>query len=152
MRVMLQRVSRASVKVDNKVISRMTHGWLAFIGIAESDTKLLVDKMCRKILGLRCFADASGKSNLSILDVHGEILAISQFTLYANCKKGRRPSFISAAGPEKANSLYDYTGEVLEREIKVHKGIFAADMNVELENQGPYTIFLDSEELGIKPK
>ena len=149
MRVMLQRVSRAKVSVEGNVVGAINHGWLALIGIAEGDTENVVEKMCSKILGLRCFADESGKSNLSLIDVKGEILAISQFTLYANCKKGRRPSFIDAANPEKANDLYEYSTAILEKEVNVQKGVFAADMNVELNNQGPYTIFLDSNELGI---
>ena len=147
MKILLQRVSEASVEVDNETIGKIGLGWLALIGIAETDTQEIVDKMCETLLNLRVFSDSDGKFNLSVLDVEGSVLAIGQFTLYANCKKGRRPSFTSAANPELANKLYQYTTEVLERSLPVERGSFGSHMKVSLLNDGPVTIMLDSDEI-----
>lgn len=148
MRVLLQRVKSARVLVDQKITGEIDIGWLALIGVSEEDDQSTVEKVCRKIITLRCFADENGKSNLSIEDVEGEILAVSQFTLYANYKKGRRPSFIEAASPEKAENLYEYAKLQLSKYVPVKSGVFGADMSVTLENNGPYTIILDSQEMG----
>ena len=148
MRVLLQRVKSARVLVDQKITGEIGIGWLALIGVSEEDDQSTVEKVSRKIIALRCFADENGKSNLSIEDVEGEILAVSQFTLYANYKKGRRPSFIEAASPEKAEKLYEYAKLQLSKHVPVKSGVFGADMSVTLENNGPYTIILDSREMG----
>lgn len=148
MRVVLQRVKRAKVEVSQKTTGEIGPGWLALIGVSKEDDRTIVEKVCQKIIGLRCFADKNGKSNLSIQDVEGEILAVSQFTLYANYKKGRRPSFLEAASPDKAENLYEYAKLELSKYVTVKSGIFGADMNVTLENDGPYTIILDSRDMG----
>jgi D-tyrosyl-tRNA(Tyr) deacylase len=147
MKIILQRVSEASVKVSGETVGSISLGWLALIGISPGDTKPKVEKLCDKLLNLRCFADSSNKMNNSLLDIKGEILAISQFTLYADCKKGRRPSFIKSASPEQANELYEYAISTLSKSVKVEKGIFGADMKVSLVNDGPVTIILDSDEI-----
>lgn len=148
MRLLIQRVKNASVKVDEEVKGSINNGFLVFIGVADSDTKEIADRMAKKLIGLRIFEDENGKTNLSIKDVDGELLIISQFTLYADCKKGNRPSFINAGKPDYANELYEYFADILEPEVKhVGRGVFGADMKVELLNDGPFTIWLDSDEI-----
>jgi len=144
MRVLLQRVLEAAVKVDGKEISQINRGFLAFVGIEEGDAKSQVQVAVEKISKLRIFADEQGKSNLSISDIGGEILIISQFTLCANTKKGNRPSFTTAAPPDGANLLYEYFIECCQGKFaKTAAGIFGADMKVSLINDGPYTIIMD---------
>lgn len=148
MKVVLQRVAKASVTVDGTVTGAIERGFLLFIGVSHTDTKDIVDKMADKICKLRIFEDENGKTNRSLSDVSGEILAVSQFTLYADCKKGNRPSFTKAGGPEYANHLYEYMTERLKsHSTRVEKGIFGADMKVELLNDGPFTLVLDSDEI-----
>ena len=148
MKFVIQRVTRASVTVDNEIVGQIGKGFLVLIGVSGTDTKEIADKVVKKMLGLRIFEDENGKTNLSLEDVGGELLLISQFTLYADCKKGNRPSFTDAGGPEMANELYEYIIEECKKSgKKVEKGIFGADMKVELLNDGPFTIVLDSEKL-----
>lgn len=148
MRFLIQRVSEANVKVNNKVIGEIKKGYLLFIGISNEDNEKIADKMIDKMIKLRIFEDENGKTNLSLKDVNGEILAISQFTLYANAKKGNRPSFIEAGNPKYANDLYEYILEnVKNKTVKLSKGIFGEDMKVELINDGPFTIILDSKDI-----
>lgn len=148
MKLVVQRVSHSSVTIDDKICGEIDNGFMVLVGFQESDTKEIVDKMIDKLIHLRVFEDAQGKLNLSLLDINGSILSISQFTLYANCKKGRRPSFIDAAKSDHASPLYDYFNDCIkEKEIIVQTGIFGADMKVNLINDGPVTIILDSEEL-----
>lgn len=148
MRVVLQRVKHASVRVDNKITGQIEDGFLALVGICHSDDKGIVEKLVKKVVGLRVFSDQEDKMNLGLEDIHGSILSISQFTLYADCKKGRRPSFIEAARPEYATELYEYFNELIRKnDICVETGVFGADMKVELLNDGPVTIILDSNDL-----
>lgn len=148
MRFVIQRVTKASVTVDNNIVGQIDKGFLVLIGISEEDTKEIADKMVKKLIGLRIFEDAQGKTNLDLKSVQGSLLLISQFTLYADCKKGNRPSFIRAGKPDKANALYEYIIAACEKEVEhVQKGIFGADMKVELLNDGPFTIYLDSAEI-----
>ena len=147
MRVVLQRVSHASCTVDDNVTGKIGEGYLALVGFCQEDTVEIVDKMIQKIIKLRVFSDDEQKMNRSLKDISGSILSISQFTLYANAKKGNRPSFIEAAKPDQAIPLYDYFNENLAKEVCVETGIFGADMKIELLNDGPVTILLDSEEL-----
>ena len=149
MKFVIQRVGKSSVEVENKVVGKIEKGFLVLIGITHNDTKEIADLMVKKLLNLRVFSDENDKMNLSLKDVNGELLLVSQFTLYADCTKGNRPSFVNAAKPEVANELYEYIITKCNYEIeKVQKGIFGADMKVELINDGPVTIILDSEELG----
>lgn len=144
MRALIQRVTSASVKVDGKIVGKIGKGFLVFLGIYEEDTEEKIEKLTKKIINLRIFNDKNDKMNLSIKDVKGEILLISQFTLCADTRKGNRPSFISAKNPYEANKIYEKTIESIENEgIIVEKGIFGADMKVELLNDGPVTILLD---------
>ena len=146
MRVVIQRVSHASVRVEGRIIGEIGKGFLLLIGVADTDTKEIADKMMSKIGKLRIFEDENGKTNLSLADVGGEILAVRQFTLYADCRKGNRPSFIRAGSPQLAEELYEYAAEKCrEYAAKVEKGSFGADMKVELLNDGPFTIVLDSD-------
>ena len=148
MKFVIQRVNHASVKVDGNVVGKIDKGYMVLIGISENDTKEIADKMIKKMIGLRIFEDENGKTNISLKDVSGELLLISQFTLYADCKKGNRPSFINAGKPDMANEMYEYIIEQCKKEISVvEKGIFGADMKVSLVNDGPFTILLDSEEI-----
>lgn len=144
MKLLVQRVTEASVTVDQEVIGQIGKGLLVFVGVGENDTEEIADKYIKKLLGLRIFEDENGKTNLSLKDVNGQLLLVSQFTLYANCKKGNRPSFIEAGNSELANHLYEYMISVARDEIHiVESGAFGADMKVSLVNDGPFTIILD---------
>lgn len=147
MKFVIQKVSHASVTVDHQVIGKIGKGFLVLIGVAEDDTRETADKLVKKLLGLRIFEDAEGKTNLSLRDVDGSLLLVSQFTLYADCRKGNRPSFIKAGNPALACELYEYIIEKCRAEFPVETGSFGADMKVELLNDGPFTIILDSAEL-----
>ena len=148
MRFVIQRVKEANVVVDNKVIGKICHGLLVFVGVSDTDNTKIADKMIDKLVKLRIFDDAEGKTNLSISDVGGEFLIISQFTLYADCRKGNRPSFTSAGKPDLANELYEYIiSQIKARGFKAEHGEFGADMKVSLLNDGPFTILLDSDEI-----
>ena len=148
MKFVIQRVSEASVKVDGEVIGQIGKGFMVLIGVGQDDTKEIADKMVKKLVGLRIFEDENGKTNLSLADVNGEMLLISQFTLYANCKKGYRPSFIESGAPDMASDMYEYIIDKCKETVPVvERGIFGADMKVSLINDGPFTIVLDSEKL-----
>ncbi len=148
MRFVIQRVTHASVTVDEKVIGSIGKGFMVLIGVCDTDTEEIADKMLDKMIKLRIFEDENGKTNRALADVDGSLLLISQFTLYANCKKGNRPSFVQAGSPDHANTLYEYIIEKCkERVDTVERGEFGADMKVELLNDGPFTIVLDSEEI-----
>ena len=148
MKFVIQRVTHASVKVDDTVIGKIEKGFLVLIGVAQDDTREIADKMVKKMTGLRIFEDENGKTNLSLADVGGELLLVSQFTLYANCKKGYRPGFTDAGSPDMANDMYEYIISECKKVIPtVEKGKFGADMKVELLNDGPFTIVLDSRDL-----
>ena len=148
MKIVVQRVKESSVTIDGKVHGQIEKGFMVLVGFCDGDNEIIIDKMIDKMIHLRVFEDTNGKMNLSLGDVKGSILSISQFTLYANCKKGRRPSFIDAAKPEVAIPLYDYFNEkIREQGIHLETGIFGADMKVSLINDGPITIVLDSEEI-----
>ena len=146
MRIVIQRVNHASVKIDGKEVGAIGKGYLVFLGVAEGDTKEMADRYVKKLAGLRIFGDEEGKTNLSIMDVKGEVLVVSQFTLYADCKKGNRPSFIKAGAPDFANEMYEYFKEKCRETFgSVQSGEFGADMKVSLENDGPFTILWDSD-------
>ena len=148
MKFVIQRVRHGSVTVDDSVIGKIGKGFLVLIGVCEEDNREIADKMIKKLIGLRIFEDENGKTNLDLKAVNGELLLISQFTLYADCKKGNRPSFIKAGNPEMASELYEYIIEECKKQISVvERGEFGADMKVELLNDGPFTIVLDSREL-----
>ena len=147
MRVLLQRSRQSKVTIDGKVNGQIEHGLVLLVGFKEGDNELIIDKMINKIINLRIFEDENGKMNLSILDTKGSILSISQFTLYANTKEGRRPSFIEALNPADATKLFDLFNEKLNKQIHVETGIFGSDMKVEIYNDGPVTIMLDSDNL-----
>lgn len=148
MRAVVQRVTHASVTVDGEVLGKIGKGFMILLGVAEDDTEELADKLADKICRLRIFEDENGKTNLSLADVGGELLVISQFTLYADCRKGNRPSFIKAGAPEMANALYEHFMERCKSHVAVvEKGRFGADMKVDLLNDGPFTLMLDSNEL-----
>ena len=148
MKFVIQRVQEASVTVDQICIGQIKKGFLVLIGIGKDDTREIADQLIKKMIQLRIFEDENGKTNLALKDVDGELLLISQFTLYADCKKGNRPSFIKAGNPELANSLYEYIIAACKKELPVvETGSFGADMKVELMNDGPFTIVLDSDEL-----
>lgn len=148
MKFVIQRVTEARCEVNQEVIGQIGLGSCVLIGIAESDDEAIADKMIKKLLGMRIFSDENGKTNLSLHDVRGALLLISQFTLYADCRKGNRPSFIKAGNPTLASHLYEYIIEQCKKEIPtVETGIFGADMKISLINDGPFTIVLDSEEL-----
>ena len=148
MRIVLQRVQNASVSVEGEVTGAIGQGFLALLGAEEEDTEEITDKMVDKMCKLRIFPDSQGKTNLSLKDVGGELLVVSQFTLYGDCKKGNRPSFIKAGSPDKAKKLYERAVDRCRLYAdKVEQGMFGADMKVSLINDGPFTIVLDSEEL-----
>ena len=149
MKFVIQRVLNSSVKVDGEIVGEIGKGYMVLIGIAENDTKEIADKLVDKMIKLRIFEDSEGKTNLSLNDVGGEILLVSQFTLYADCKKGNRPSFIKAGNPTFANEMYEYIISKCKtyEGLKVERGKFGADMKVELINDGPFTIILDSEDM-----
>ncbi|MBQ7765361.1 MAG: D-tyrosyl-tRNA(Tyr) deacylase [Lachnospiraceae bacterium] len=148
MKFVIQRVKEAKVVVEGKTTGAIGKGFLVFIGVSNEDTKEIADKLVKKLLGLRIFADAEGKTNLALEDVDGSLLLVSQFTLYADCKKGNRPSFIRAGAPDFANDMYEYIiGKCRESGVKTETGIFGADMEVSLVNDGPFTILYDSEEM-----
>lgn len=148
MRAVIQRVSRATVTIDGEIVSEIGKGILLLLGIAEDDSEKEAAYLLEKTLNLRIFEDADGKMNLSLLDIKGELLIVSQFTLYGDARKGRRPSFVRAAAPDEANRIYEfYVGEARKQVEKVETGRFQAMMDVELVNDGPVTILLDSEKL-----
>ena len=148
MRLVIQRVKNASVTVDNEVTGKIGKGYLVLVGVSDSDTESTADKLIRKMIGLRIFEDENGKTNLSLADVGGSLLLVSQFTLYANCRKGNRPSFIEAGSPEKAEALYEYMIRECKKSVpEVQTGIFGVDMEVSLVNDGPFTVILDSDQL-----
>ena len=148
MRFVIQRVTEASVTIDGDISGKIGKGYLVLIGVADTDTKETADKMIRKMIGLRIFEDEQGKTNLSLADVDGGLLLVSQFTLYANCKRGNRPSFIEAGKPDMANEMYEYIIEKCRESVdEVQTGEFGADMKVQLLNDGPFTILLDSDQL-----
>lgn len=148
MRFLIQRVNEASVKVDNEVVGQIRQGFLVFVGIREDDTLEMADKMVKKLIGLRIFEDENGKTNLDLKTVGGQLLIISQFTLYADCRKGNRPSFTGAGGPEMAERLYRHIIQQCRQEIDtVEEGRFGAEMKVSILNDGPFTILLDSDEI-----
>lgn len=148
MRAVIQRVLRAGVTVDAEVVGRIEKGFMILLGVSDEDTRETAKKLADKICKLRIFEDENGKTNLSLADVGGELLVISQFTLYADCRKGNRPSFIKAGEPEKANRLYEYFMDCCRQHVSVvERGRFGADMKVELVNDGPFTLMLDSQEL-----
>ena len=147
MKFVIQRVNEASVKVDDEYTGKIKKGYLVLIGVGQEDTKEEADKYIRKMINLRIFEDEQGKTNLSLADVGGELLIVSQFTLYADCRKGNRPSFTNAGAPDMANALYEkFVAMCRERVPKVETGRFGADMKVSLENDGPFTILIDSED------
>ena len=148
MKFVIQRVTHAEVAVEGEVIGKIGKGFMVLIGVAQDDTRVIADKMVKKLTGLRIFEDENGKTNLSLDQVGGELLLISQFTLYANCKKGNRPSFIEAGKPDMAEKMYEYIiSRCKEQVTVVERGKFGADMKVSLVNDGPFTILLDSEEI-----
>ena len=148
MRFVIQRVTEASVTIDGEISGKIGKGYLVLIGVADTYTKEIADKMIRKMIRLRIFEDEQGKTNLSLADVDGGLLLVSQFTLYANCKRGNRPSFIEAGKPDMANEMYEYIIEKCRESVdEVQTGEFGADMKVQLLNDGPFTILLDSDQL-----
>lgn len=148
MRFVVQRVQHAEVAVEGNIIGAINHGFLVLIGINNEDTLQIADKMVKKLIGLRIFEDENGKTNLDLKTVNGELLLVSQFTLYADCKKGNRPSFVRAGAPDMAEKIYHYILAQCKKEIPfVQEGSFGADMKVSLLNDGPFTVILDSEEI-----
>ncbi|WP_066713185.1 D-aminoacyl-tRNA deacylase [Clostridium sp. Marseille-P299] len=148
MKLVVQRVEEASVTVDNQCIGKIGRGLLVLLGVSNEDTEAIADAYLDKLIKLRIFADEQGKTNCSLHDVNGELLIVSQFTLYADCKKGNRPSFIKAGAPNHANALYEYfVSECKKRVDKVETGSFGADMKVSLVNDGPFTIILDESNM-----
>ena len=144
MKLVIQRVSEASVKIDGEIKGKIDRGFVVLIGVGQEDTREIADKYIKKMIGLRIFEDENGKTNLSLADVDGQLLLISQFTLYANCKKGNRPSFIEAGAPAAAEALYEYIVDECRKVIPVvETGEFGADMKVSLTNDGPFTVILD---------
>ena len=148
MRFVVQVVSKSDVKINGEIKGSIKKGFMVLIGVGQDDNEAIADKMVNKLLGLRIFPDENGKTNLSLADVNGELLLISQFTLYADCRKGNRPSFVKAGAPDEAKRLYKYVVEKCrDRVSKVDTGEFGAEMQVSLVNEGPFTILLDSEDL-----
>ena len=150
MRLVVQNSLKASCEVNNEIVGKISHGFVVLVGFTHSDNEEIVQKMAKKFLSMRVFEDENGKTNLSLKDVGGDILSISQFTLYASLKEGRRPSFVNAMEPKRANELYEHFNNCLANEgYHVEKGVFGADMKISLTNNGPFTIILDSQELGL---
>lgn len=148
MRFVIQRVSRAAVTIEGNVRGKIEKGFMVLIGVGQNDDEVIADKMVQKLIGMRIFEDENGKTNLALKDVDGQLLLISQFTLYANCRKGNRPSFTEAGSPGRAEELYQYIIAKCKEEITVvEQGEFGADMKVELLNDGPFTVILDSDEI-----
>jgi D-tyrosyl-tRNA(Tyr) deacylase len=144
-RAVLQRVSEARVVVDGETVGQIGPGWLVLLGVGHGDTEAIADALADKIVGLRCFEDAQGKTNLGLKDVDGALLLVSQFTLYADTSRGRRPGFTNAAKPEVAEALVSYFGEAVRRHgVQVEHGVFGAHMQVSLVNDGPFTLWLDT--------
>ena len=143
MKLVVQRVKNAKVEVDEKTVGSINQGFLVLLGVTHTDTRSKADYLVKKLCNLRVFEDENGKMNLGLKDVNGELLIVSQFTLYADCSSGNRPSFINAAKPDKANELYEYFCKECEKEIHVEKGVFGAHMEVTLQNSGPVTILLE---------
>jgi D-aminoacyl-tRNA deacylase len=153
LRALLQRVSRAEVRVEGKRLGAIDHGLLILLGVAPGDDTSVATALAAKVAGLRIFADAAGLTNLSIGEVGGAALVVSQFTLFADARRGRRPSFIGAAGPEAGERLYEaFCAALAASGVPIERGRFGADMAVELVNDGPFTVWLDTEELGIAPR
>lgn len=148
MRFVIQVCQKADVKIDDSVVGEIDRGLVVFVGVGQNDTEAIADRMVKKLLGLRIFPDENGKTNLSVSDVGGSLLVISQFTLYADCRHGNRPGFTDAGAPDMANRLYEYVlGKCAETGVPVAHGVFGADMKVSLINDGPFTILLDSAEI-----
>ncbi len=148
MRFVIQRVTNSSVTVEGNITGQIEKGFLVLIGVSEDDTKEIADKMIKKLVGLRIFEDENGKTNLALADVSGSLLLVSQFTLYADCKKGNRPSFTKAGNPQMAEEMYEYIIAQCKKEVaNVQVGIFGADMKVQLLNDGPFTVLLDSDQI-----
>lgn len=144
MKLVIQRVKHAKVEVENEIVGKIGQGFLVLLGVGPEDTKETANYLVQKLIKLRVFEDENGKMNLALKDINGELLIVSQFTLYADCTSGNRPSFINAAKPDKANELYEYFIEQCKKEnVKVECGVFGADMKVELLNDGPVTIILE---------
>jgi len=153
MKFLIQRVTYASCTVDSQITGEINKGFCVFIGVSDTDNEQIADALIKKMIGLRIFEDAEGKTNLSLDAVDGGLLLISQFTLYANCRKGNRPSFTDAGNPELANHLYEYIISECQKAIPiVETGIFGADMKISIQNDGPFTIILDSNDLNIPSK
>ncbi|MBE6629070.1 MAG: D-tyrosyl-tRNA(Tyr) deacylase [Ruminococcaceae bacterium] len=151
MKAVIQRVKHASVEVEGKIVGSCNEGFLVLLGVAEGDTEREAEMLCRKIVNLRIFEDDAGKMNRSLLDIDGELLVVSQFTLLANYRHGNRPDFMASAKPDEANRLYEYFKELAKKELRrVESGIFGADMKVSLLNDGPVTIVMDSDVLKSK--
>lgn len=145
MKLVVQRVKNANVSIENNIVGKINQGFVVLLGVSNEDTKENADYLVKKLLNLRVFSDNDDKMNLSIKDIEGELLIVSQFTLYANCKKGNRPSFIEAAKPEHAKPLYEYfINECIKENLNVQTGEFGADMQIELINDGPVTILLEN--------
>lgn len=148
MKFVIQRVSQAEVVVEEQNVGKIDQGLMVLVSICNSDTKEIADKLINKLIHLRIFEDENGKSNLSVQDIHGNLLIISQFTLYADCRKGNRPSYTNAGNPDLANELYEYIIAQCQKEFpNVQHGIFGAYMKVSLLNDGPFTIIFDSEQM-----
>ena len=147
MKLVIQRVKKAKVEVENNIVGQIENGFMVLLGIAPNDTEVEADYLAKKLVNLRVFEDNNEKMNLSLKDIKGKLLIISQFTLYANCKSGNRPSFIEAAKPEKAEKLYEYFCNICNKEVPVEKGIFGANMEVIIQNSGPVTIILEKENM-----
>ncbi len=148
MRCLIQRVKNASVEVDGQVVGSIDGGFLVLLGVAPDDDKAICEQMAQKLIRLRVFEDEQGKMNKSVTDIGGKLLIVSQFTLYADCKKGNRPSFTGAGAPDLANSLYEYFCDYCSSQgVETQRGVFGADMKVSLLNDGPVTIMLDSDQI-----
>ena len=148
MRALVQRVSEAQVTVDDQVVGSCGQGFLILLGVGKGDTAQVAERLWKKIYRLRIFADDNGKTNLSLADIAGEVLVVSQFTLYANCRKGNRPSFVDAGSPDLGSHLFDVFCDYAERDVpQVGRGVFGAEMQVALTNDGPFTVWLDTDDL-----